>query len=30
MKIAVMSRSRNLYSTRRLVEAAQARGMRSK
>ena len=26
MKIAVLSRNKNLYSTRRLVEAAEARG----
>ena len=26
MKIAILSRKHNLYSTRRLVEAAQARG----
>ncbi|MDB4813694.1 30S ribosomal protein S6--L-glutamate ligase, partial [bacterium] len=26
MKIAVLSRNKNLYSTRRMVEAAQERG----
>lgn len=30
MKVAIMSRNRNLYSTRRLVEAARARGVRTR
>ena len=30
MKIAILSRNRNLYSTKRLVEAAEAGGIASR
>ena len=30
MKVAILSRNRKLYSTRRLIEAARARGVRTR